>query len=314
MRRVSSSPSPALARPPLKIQGGKSRLIPFLRENLDYDPVAQRWVEPFLGSGAVLLNAMPQRAVVGDTNPHTIVLYSALQAGCVEVQEIAEHLTRESEQLRGDGEAHYYVVRQRFNHDPSPLDFVFLDHTCFNGLLRFNRRGEFNSPFCRNPERLTPSLIADIAGRLNYFQAASQENDWQFLLQDWRLTLAAVTEADFVYADPPYAGRHTTYHGGWAEQDAADLASTLKALPCPWALSDWAADAGGVNPRIEQLYPGHTVRANAYRYVVGARASSRGRVTEALVLSPRSQHELGRSPRGGSRDSELSAESGLCQL
>lgn len=291
MQHVSSSPDRPRARPPVKIQGGKARLIPFLRENLDYDPQTQRWVEPFLGAGAVLLNVMPERALVGDANPHIVELYRALQDDVIAPAEIAENLRRESEMLRSRGETHFYEVRERFNRSPSPSDFVFLNHTCFNGLMRFNRNGEFNSPFCRNPERLKASLIDDITARLAHVQAASRSRDWTFEHQDWRRTLAEVSGDDFVYADPPYAGRHTTYYQGWSEQDASELAREMRRLSCRWAVSDWAADASGPNPRLKQLYPGLRVRTQSHRYVVGAQGRSRGRMTEALVLSPSAPSE-----------------------
>lgn len=285
MPNVSSSPTAQPVRAPVKIQGGKARLAPFLRKNLNFDSKSQRWVEPFLGAGAVLLNMMPECALVGDINPHIVGLYRALQDDVITPAELAEHLQREGEVLHRRGEGYYYEVRERFNNSASSADFMFLNHTCFNGLLRFNRAGGFNSPFCRNPDRLTPSLITDIAVRLAHVQSVSKSRDWTFKHQDWRRTLAEVDAGDYVYADPPYAGRHTTYYQGWSEQDASELAVALRALCCPWALSDWAADSKGPNPRLGQLYPGHRVRPQEHRYVIGAGGNTRGRMTEALVLS-----------------------------
>jgi DNA adenine methylase len=295
----------------VKIQGGKTRLVPFLRQNIDFDPATQRWVEPFLGAGAVLLNLVPQRALVGDTNPHIVGLYRSLQDNAIAPAQIAEHLRREGRLLSRRGEAHYYEVRERFNAVPSPSDFVFLNHTCFNGLLRFNRSGAFNSPFCGNPQRPTLSLIDDIAARLAYVQAASQDRDWRFEHQDWKVTLAEASEGDFVYADPPYAGRHTTYYSGWNERDACELAEALRALDCPWALSDWAADSKGCNPRLEHLYPGHRVVTQTHRYVIGAGGHTRGRMTEALVLSGPASEGSGGVLKPGTEDrSEVLAMTG----
>jgi DNA adenine methylase len=283
--QLSTESSQRRVSPPVKIQGGKTRLIPFLREHLDFDSTVQRWVEPFLGAGGVLLNLMPERALVGDSNPYIIGLYRGLQSGALPLAGVVADLRADSELLRRHGAAHFYEVRERFNVFGSPVDFLFLNHTCFNGLVRFNRKGEFNSPFGHDKERLTPSLIDDIASRLRYVQDASRTRGWTFKHQDWRNTLAEVGDGDFVYADPPYAGRHATYYNGWRESEAGELASALKALPCAWALSDWAADAEGPNPRHEQLYPGHVVRTCEHSYVIGAAARSRGRMTEALVLS-----------------------------
>jgi DNA adenine methylase len=115
-------------------------------------------------------------------------------------------------------------------------------------------------------------------------RTASDELDWTFIQQDWRASLAGLGADDFVYTDPPYAGRHTQYYRGWGETDAAELAGSLRSLPGSWALSDWASDAAGPNPRLALLYPGHTVIEQEHRYVIGANGNSRGRMTEALIL------------------------------
>jgi hypothetical protein len=74
-----------------------------------------------------------ERALVGDTNPHVIELYQGLQSGELCVADLTEHLLAESAHLRGSDEQHFYAVRERFNADPSSPDFLFLNHTCFNG-------------------------------------------------------------------------------------------------------------------------------------------------------------------------------------
>jgi DNA adenine methylase len=63
--------------------------------------------------------------------------------------------------------------------------------------------------------------------------------DWTFLAQDFRETLRQAGPEDFVYADPPYAGRHVDYFNSWSDTDEADLAGLLKALPCGFILSTW---------------------------------------------------------------------------
>ena len=68
--------------PPLKIQGIKTKVVPHIRDNADWDG-SGRWIEPFVGSAVVALNIAPRRALLGDTNPHLIRFYSAIQAGTV---------------------------------------------------------------------------------------------------------------------------------------------------------------------------------------------------------------------------------------
>lgn len=274
----------AVLQPPIKTQGGKARLIPFLRDNLGWR-TRQRWVEPFVGGASLPLNLRPERALLADANPHLIELYQALQSGRLTPTAITAALAGEAEELRRCGAAHYYLVRERFNREPNSTDFLFLNHAGFNGLMRFNRRGDFNTPFGHQPEKFSRGFVAQLEDRLAAFAHAAQSHDWTFVHQPWQATLAQWTADDFVYADPPYVGRHTTYYTGWDAGDAAALAQTLRALPVPWALSDWAEDAVAGSPRLAQLYPEHVQVLKEHRFVVGAAASSRRTHTEALVLS-----------------------------
>lgn len=77
-----------------------------------------------------------------DTNPHLINFYQAIADG-----EITPEITREF--LNKEGEKLYYELRERFNKDHQPLDFLFLNRSGFNGMICFNRKGGFNIPFCR---------------------------------------------------------------------------------------------------------------------------------------------------------------------
>ena len=115
MPQLSTEATQRRVSPPGKIQGGKTRLVPFLRENLDFDPANQRWVGPFLGAGGVLLSLMPERALVGDANPHIVGLYRALQSGALEVGDVVGELEANADLLREEGEPYFYEVRERFN-------------------------------------------------------------------------------------------------------------------------------------------------------------------------------------------------------
>ena len=96
------------------------------------------WIEPFLGSGAVLLNIQPPRALVADSCVHIVNFYRALQSGDITAARVEAFLIAEGERLRTEGAPHYYAVRDRFNNAGNPLDFLFLSRACFNGLIRFN--------------------------------------------------------------------------------------------------------------------------------------------------------------------------------
>jgi len=103
-----------------------------------------------MGAGVVGFNARPRRAIFGNTNPYIISFYQALQKDAITPRIVREYLEKEGEKLRTTGWQYYYEVRERFNKEHSPLDFLFLSRAGFNGLMRFNSHGQFNVPFCKN--------------------------------------------------------------------------------------------------------------------------------------------------------------------
>ncbi len=122
--------------PPLKCQGIKTKLVHTIRE------IAQarsftHWVEPFCGSCVIALNIQPKKALLCDANPHIIRLYQDIQNKCITPADARTFLTDEGANLRARGEPHYYAVRERFNAAPCSLDFIFLNRSCFNGVMRF---------------------------------------------------------------------------------------------------------------------------------------------------------------------------------
>src|SRR5215210_1344336 len=140
--------------PPIKCQGIKTKLIPFIFSSIDWAPTIEaRWIEPFLGSGVVALNLAPQQALLCDTNQHIIAFYKSIQSGELTSESVREFLVSEGKKLAKQGADYYYKVRDRFNTYGSSFDFLFLNRSCFNGVMRFNSKGKFNVPFGHKPQR-----------------------------------------------------------------------------------------------------------------------------------------------------------------
>lgn len=194
-----------------------------------------RYVEPFCGGLALPLALRPRRALLNDLNAHLINFYEQVQKGLP---------------LRGEmrnEEDFFYAQRKRFNElikrgnfqtAEAAGIFYYLNRTCFNGLCRFNRNGEFNVPFGRHQS-------------INYakdFSALREAiRDWQFSNVD--LSSLKLEPKDFVYADPPYDVEFTTYSsGGFSWEDQVRTAEWLVTHPGPVVLSNQAT------PRIVKLY------------------------------------------------------------
>ena len=134
--------------PPIKSQGIKTKLVPWIKSIVP-DEFNGKWIEPFAGTGVVGFNMVPKHALMCDTNPHIINFYSAIKDGRITPEIVRKRLSEEGSLLQEKGDIHYYDIRERFNEKHEPLDFLFINRSGFNGMIRFNRKGGFNTPFVK---------------------------------------------------------------------------------------------------------------------------------------------------------------------
>ena len=281
-------PRPVVAKiPPVKTQGIKTKLVSLIAESIKW-PGNGRWIEPFLGSGVVAFNIAPAQALLADTNEYIINLYLGIGAGAIDGAAVRRHLEREGSLLLKRGEEHYYAVRKRFNAGGDPLDFVFLNRACFNGMVRFNSKGEFNVPFCRKPNRFRPALITKIVNQIEWVGAAMKGKDWQFVAQDWRTTIADAGPQDMIYCDPPYVGRHTDYYNNFSDDEADELARALTSTSASFALSMWLENKYRRNSYVDRWFADFPQRPVSHFYHLGSHESLRNQMTEVVILSGKS--------------------------
>lgn len=158
------------------------------------------------------------RRIVGDSNPHIISFYKRVQDGTVTPVTMREYLQNEGallEQSGDNGYDHYRLVKDRFNESHSPFDFIFLSRTGFNGMMRFNRKGEWNIPSCKKPNRFAPAYITKVCNQVEAVGKVIRENDWEFCNRDFTETIRDAKRGDIIYCDPPYYGRYVDYYNGW---------------------------------------------------------------------------------------------------
>ncbi|PZV11803.1 MAG: DNA adenine methylase [Leptolyngbya sp.] len=284
---------PHIGVPPIKCQGIKTKLVPFILSQIVWQQTSDAtWIEPFLGSGVVAFNRMPHRAVLADANPHIIGFYQAIQQGKIDRAEVQKFLAEEGETLRQQGAEYYYTLRDRFNQTASPLDFLFLNRACFNGLMRFNSKGKFNVPFCHKPQRFSQSYITKISNQVGWVAQRMTGKDWKFRVADWQETLQQAKPNDYVYLDPPYIGRHADYHNRWNLEDAEKLAAIAQQLPCGFAVSMWLENRHRQNEHIQQCWSNLDIHPHQHFYHVGSHEKLRSAMTEALIIKPGYSHAL----------------------
>src|SRR5438876_415433 len=164
--------------PPIKCQGIKSKLVTFIADNISWKGEG-KWIEPFLGSGVVVFNIRPPRALLADTNQHIIKFYQGIQQGKINKNNVAEMLTEMGNELQKKGADYFYEVRHRFNLKGNSFDFLFLNRSCFNGLMRFNSKGGFNVPFGQKPQRFAKAYITKIKNQVDNISSIIKNNDWE---------------------------------------------------------------------------------------------------------------------------------------
>lgn len=239
----------------------------------------RRYIEPFLGGGALLFLAARPGSLVGDVYEPLVGLWKLFQAA---PDQVIENYRLQWELLQKDLPAYYYRVRERFNQQPNPLDLNFLMRTCVNGIVRFNDRSEFNNSFHLSRRGMEPSRFA--ASVMKWSRAIEGV---EFVCQDYQLTLNHAGEDDFVYLDPPYAGNQQRYV---ADLDVGRLWTVLEDLNARrvrWALSfDGRRGGNDLSHDVPQsLYKRHMMLASGNSAVHKVLNGPIEQVEESLYLN-----------------------------
>ena len=273
-----------LAVPPIKCQGIKTKLVPWILEHVGLNEDG-RWIEPFMGSGVVGFNLRPRNAIFADKNPHLIKFYQAIQSGKITPAKAKVFLEAEGEKLSEDGQRYFNAVRARFNAEGSPWDFLFLNRSCFNGIIRFNSKGGFNTPYGHKPERFAQVYVTKIVNQIDYVKKAMQNSRWEFVCADFRDIITRAKRADVIYSDPPYLGRHVDYFDSWRENDERDLAGLLAKTQARFIISTWHSNEYRRNDSLEKYWSSFTTQTREHFYHVGAKEENRNPMLEALVMN-----------------------------
>jgi DNA adenine methylase len=267
------------AAPFVKWVGGKGRLLSQLRPLLPRGVEQMRHVEPFVGGGALFFARRPKRALLTDINPTLVSTYAAIRDDVEGVIGALRSLARQHSKER------YYQVRERYNQRRRVSDskraamFIYLNKTCFNGLHRVNRKGEFNVPV---GSYKSPRILNE--GALEAASEALKGADLRCVSFDTLLENAK--PGDFIYFDPPYepvsvTASFTSYaRDGFTRDDQTRLRNVYKALDrrgCKLMLSN--SDV----PFIRNLYGEFKVDTVAAPRAINCDATKRGKVSEVVV-------------------------------
>jgi DNA adenine methylase len=271
--------------PPIKSQGIKTKLVPWINDILpDKDG---RWIEPFLGTGVVAFNMAFKKAILNDTNPHIITLYKEIQEKKITPQIVKNYLEKEGEELRNAGDNgydHFRLIKNRFNENPNSLDFIFLSRAGFNGMMRFNKKGQWNIPFCKKPERFAQAYVTKIVNQVAKVSHVIKP-EWEFKNQQFSEIIPLAKKKDIIYCDPPYYGRYVDYYNGWTEGDEELLFNQLQETDAKFILSTWHHNDYRENEMIEKFWNKFNIITRDHFYHSGGKIENRRSVVEALVCN-----------------------------
>ncbi len=242
-----------------------------------------RYLEPFLGGGAVFFHLTPLRAILSDTNRDLVNAYQCLRKHARTIDE------RLSKLQQKHSRALYYRVRATCPTDAieQAVRFLYLNRTCFNGIYRVNLRGDFNVPIG------TKDLVAYPE---NYLQGiANCLRHASIRVADFEETIDKAAAGDFVFVDPPYTVMHNNnnflkYNANlfsWSDQ--LRLASTIKrAARRGAAIMVSNADHRSIRELYRDFGNHHRVNRSS---ILAADSLHRRQTTELVITS----YEVGRA-------------------
>lgn len=300
------------AKPFVKWAGGKTQLLPVIRDNLPKkeltDGTIKKYIEPFVGSGALLFDIVtsyPQieEVYIFDINPELINTYRVIKNNVCALISLLKKFENTFIPLNTeDRKKYYYEVREQFNENMDGFSinlpkkglaeraaqFIFLNRTCFNGLYRVNKKGKFNVPMgqYKNP---TICNVDNLMNTNKFLQIVSIN------LGDYKESENYIDSSSFVYFDPPYrpiskSSSFTSYSKfDFDDQKQIELSNYYTELSEKGAylmLSN--SDPKNIDSEddfFDEIYKGFNINRVEAKRNINSKASKRGKITELLITN-----------------------------
>ena len=266
--------------PILKWVGGKRQLLPSIVPRIPKS--YSTYVEPFLGGGALLFATQPKVALVNDVNEELINVYQVVKDDVEELVSLLKTYDSSSEtfyRIRGlDRDVEKYASLSDVER---AARIIYLNKTCFNGLFRVNRKGQFNVPFgkYKKPNIVNESVLRGVS---KYFNSV----DITFISKDYLSVLESIPSDSFVYLDPPYdpvseTANFTGYaKGGFRRDEQVKLRDACVALD-DMGIKFMLSNSATVF--IKELYADFEINIVGANRAVNSNGSKRGKVEEVII-------------------------------
>ena len=271
-------------KPFVKWAGGKRQILDKLKQHIPEE--FDTYYEPFVGGGALLLDLIPEKAVINDSNYELMNVYA-----CIQNEEKMKKMIKELDSYETKhSEEFYFEIR---NKDKDKAKFgkmadykraartIYLNKACFNGLYRVNSKNEFNVPFNKKEKVNTyeGSNIEAIHYYLNYRNVALLSCDFEEAVKDAK-------KGDFIYFDPPYDSDTETFNSytkdGFGKEEQVRLARVFKELTdrgCYVMLSNHNTKL------VNELYSDFNIHVIEAKRNINANGKKRGKVEEVIITN-----------------------------
>lgn len=285
----------------IKYRGGKSKEIPCIMRNIPQ--FTGRYVEPFLGGGALFFYLEPEQAIINDINEKLMSFYNGVRDNYSDIRKELDYLEKQyaifrkefeslkllhpNERVADRNEELYYELRDMFNgviekkYSDAVL-YYYINKTAYSGMIRYNARGEFNVPFGRYKHLNTKSVT------LLHSKLLQQA---QIYNTDYKDIFDMCEPDDFVFLDPPYDCTFSDYGNekykeGFNEDSHRQLANDFANLPCK------ALMVIGKTPMTEELYRGYIVDEYDKNYAVNIRNRFKAAAKHIIVTNYRKMWDV----------------------
>lgn len=288
-----------IAHPFVKWAGGKTQLLPEIRKH--YPQQIKKYCEPFVGGGAVLFDVHqkchPEEVLINDVNTELINTYSQIKNNCnLLIERLSEIQNKYKSQTLEENKIFFYEKRNRYNElkinenytenlEKAAL-FIFLNKTCFNGLYRVNKKGEFNVPFnnAKNP------LICD---EENLKACSELLQNVQMKAGDYSDCKNFIDSETFVYLDPPYrpltqTSAFTSYNeSGFSDLKQIELGKFISEISEKGSkIVASNSDPKNTNKEdnfFDDLYSNFEIERISASRMINSNAKKRGAISELLI-------------------------------
>lgn len=290
-------------KPFVKWVGGKSQLIDELEKMLsaNEEKTFTKYCEPMVGGGALLFNVLSkydfEEVYISDINPELINAYNAIKNNVEKlITELKEMQLAFLPMDENGRKFYYYSIRDKFNTikltDVTAINkaayFIFLNKTCFNGLYRVNKKGQFNVPMgaYKNP------TICDEENLLNISKVLKNVT---IVCGDYSLAKDFIDQNTFVYLDPPYrpiseTAAFTSYNSDtFDDSEQTRLAKFIDEINLKGSkivLSN--SDPKNVNKNdtfFDDLYKEYKIKRVSATRMINSKADNRGKINELLICN-----------------------------